>query len=71
MKTQDYKKYLAELKKLQAETDTIVTEAVIRKFGGGGGRGIKTLRISLSLRHRPGMHIPTYAWMNTVCEKFN
>lgn len=71
MKAQDFKKHLDELKILQAETDTIVTEAVIRKFGGGRGREIKTLNISLSLAHRPGMHIPAYAWMNTVCQKFN
>ena len=72
MKQNEFKNTLAVFKNLQTQSDSpIVAEAIIRKFGGGRGREIKTLHILLSISVRPGQRIPAYAWMNTVCNKWN
>lgn len=72
MKPQEFKDYLTIFKAQQKTTHSpIVAESVIRKFGGGRGRNIKTLYISYSGHYRDGQQIPANAWMGHVCKVWN
>ena len=72
MKPKDFEKFLSAFNTRQAiSRSPIVAKSVIRKFGGGRGRDIKTLYITYSGVYRDGSQVPANAWMGHVCEVWN
>lgn len=72
MKSQEFKNYRTAFRKRQEQSRSpIVAEAVIRKFGGGGGHETRTLYIAYSGMYRDGQQVHANAWMELVCKAWN
>ncbi|MCF6278500.1 MAG: hypothetical protein L3J16_07120 [Anaerolineales bacterium] len=72
MLSDNFARYKKAFRIRQLSSDSfVVRDAVVRKYGGGRGRKIKTLNIIFSTSYRLGQEIPAYAWMDTVCREWN
>lgn len=73
MKPDKFKQYLQAFRKKQIQDQSwVVQNVVIRKFGGGRGREIKSLHLLfVDSNWRPGATIRPAAWLSHVVNTWN